>query len=310
MSKIEDLSIFGEYKQPENRVTAALLHIFKVGGSDLVRYVISAIEEIDFPTSDISIVTQEKEENNVYDGLLECNFSFRVIVESKIRIENIDKTQLQGLLNNAKSFNDYILYITPDAKKPKELIETDPKIYWTNWKSINEILLEFTQENTENTVLEFLVTEFEKFLDALNQLEVTDPKQRVQIAAGSWGEPVALEYGFYACQNNRPVRQSGYLTFYNNRKINYLFEIVDAPKNDCDLTLLNDEEVNRYIREKNPDYKSGELRQYYKLKKVEENLEIKHTGKTKSGKNSAYTMGVFRYTSYDKLKKAKNTTDL
>jgi len=36
--KIEDISIFGEYKQAENRVTAAFLQICKVGGEDFIRF--------------------------------------------------------------------------------------------------------------------------------------------------------------------------------------------------------------------------------------------------------------------------------
>jgi len=36
--KIEDISIFGEYKQAENRVTAAFLQICKIGGEDFIRF--------------------------------------------------------------------------------------------------------------------------------------------------------------------------------------------------------------------------------------------------------------------------------
>lgn len=34
---ISTYSIFGEYKQPENRVTAALLHILRIGGECLIK---------------------------------------------------------------------------------------------------------------------------------------------------------------------------------------------------------------------------------------------------------------------------------
>lgn len=310
MSKIEDLSIFGVYDQRENRVTAALLHVFQKGGPDIIRYVISSIEEVDFPTNEISIVTQEKEVNNVYDGKLECNFSFRVIVESKIVKQMIPKNQLEGLLNNAKSVYDYILYITPDENKPKILNSYEQKIYWTNWKNINDVLIEFIHEDTDNKVLEYLILEFEKLLDTLNLLEVDNPEKRVQIAAGSWGEPVALKYKLYACQNNRTIKPSGYLAFYNDRRINYLFKIKGEPINDCDLTTLSDVNVKLYLTEMEPNYQKGELRQFYSLELVKENLNIKHLGITKSGKNSAFTMGVFRYTSLDKISTAINTFDL
>ncbi|KAF3977719.1 MAG: hypothetical protein HFP77_05420 [Methylococcales symbiont of Iophon sp. n. MRB-2018] len=69
--EISDLSIFGEYKHPENRVTAALLQICKIGGESLIRHIFT-ISGVQLPNSDISIITQPSNhsENSVPDGLL------------------------------------------------------------------------------------------------------------------------------------------------------------------------------------------------------------------------------------------------
>ena len=67
---IEDLSVFREYKQVENRVTAALLQIFKVGGEPLMRDVLSEIG-IKLPSSEIEIFSQHKEPESIPDGYLE-----------------------------------------------------------------------------------------------------------------------------------------------------------------------------------------------------------------------------------------------
>ena len=81
--KIEDISIFGEYKQAENRVTAAFLQICKVGGEDFIRFLTNTLN-IQLPSSEIEIQSQVKGTGTVPDGLLESNFSFKLYVESKI----------------------------------------------------------------------------------------------------------------------------------------------------------------------------------------------------------------------------------
>lgn len=305
MSKIDNHSIFGHYTQIENRVTAALLQIFKIGGTDFIGKVISEFDEIEFPSSEINIITQEKEANNVYDGLLECDFSFRVLVESKIYSGKINTKQLNGLIKNAQNPNDYILFITPDGKKP-DILNCSDKIYWTNWKGINNILKEL---NSNIEPLNFLINEFEKYLDFLNLLEFVSPNERVQIAAGSWGEPIALKYGFYACQNHRTVKESKYLAFYNNKGIHTIFEITNGPINDCNLFKIENENVQKYLNENEPNY-NGEKRQYYELKLLNKDLNIKHNGTNKTGKRTAYTMGVFRYSAIDKILNAVTTNEL
>lgn len=305
MSKIENHSLFGHYKKSEDRVTAALLQILKCGGTEFIGNVISQINEIEFPSSEINITTQERQKSNVYDGKLECNFSFKILVESKIQAESINITQLNGLIENAEKPNDFILYITPDNKKPSELENTKKLIYWVNWKDLNEIL---KNSKFQDDILNYLILEFEKYLDFLKLLTYVSPKSRVQIAAGSYGEPIAREYEFYACQNKRSIKESGYLAFYNNRGIHSLFKIIGEPQDDTDLSKVNDPSVLRYLKEKEPNYK-GDLRQFYKLKFLKE-LNIKHNEINENGKKTAYTMGVFRYTSIDKIEKAETTKEL
>lgn len=305
MSKIEHHSVFGSYSQPENKVTAALLQILKIGGTEFIQNLMNQIDDIDFPSSEVNVVTQEREENNIYDGLLACDFSFRVLVESKIGDEKVNPGQLEGLIKNAVNPTDYILFITPDSSKPTLLKNQKRPIYWANWRRINEILKSI---NTNQEPLNFLITEFEKYLEFLALLNVITPDERVQIAAGSFGEPIALKYGFYACQNYRTTRKSKYLAFYNNRGIHSLFEIIEGPIDNCDLSKRAD--IGDYLSEYEPSYSSRDKRQFYKLKLMLDNLEIKHLGVNTSGKRTAFTMGVFRYTTIDKLNKAKTTADL
>ncbi|MBN1969888.1 MAG: hypothetical protein JW870_11015 [Candidatus Delongbacteria bacterium] len=308
MSRIEDHSIFGNYNQTENRVTAALLQIMKIGGTGFIENLMNQIDDnLDFPKSEIKIVTQEKEKSNVYDGLLDCNFVFRVIIESKIESGKINKKQLEGILENAVNSTDYVLFITPENSKPSILENRERPIYWTNWKMINDLLKE---NNTNQEPLNFLINEFEKYLEFLKLLNVVSPECRVQIAAGSYGEPIALKYGFYACQNYRTIKESKYLAFYNNRGIHTLFEILEEPINDCDLSKLEDSNVKQYLSDHEPNYSSRDKRQFYRLNLIDDKLKIEHSGMNNKGKKTAFTMGVFRYTTIDKLQKAKTTEEL
>lgn len=305
MNNIENHSVFGSYSTEENRVTAALLQILKLGGTDFIREVFSKIKDIDFPSNEIIIQTQKRENANVYDGLLECNFSFKLLVESKIR-GGINEKQLQGLIVNANKPQNFILYLTPDSGIPSGLEDKAPNLYWANWKSINEILKE---SNPETEPINFLISEFEKYLKALGLLDFVSPEEKVQIAAGSWGEPIALKYGFYACQNNRAVQDSKYLAFYNKKRINSLFEIVEGPINDVDISTIDSPEMKSYLSEREPNF-PGDKRQFYKLKLLKKDLNIINDTKDKNEKITPFTMGVFRYTSIDKLNKAVTTSDL
>ena len=316
MGKIENHSVFGSYSQTENIVTAALLQILKVGGAEFISSFIGKIDDIEFPSNEINIITQTKENHNVYDGLLECDFSFRVLIESKIKNENVNKKQLEGLIENAKSApNSYIIYITTDNKKPEKL-EGIEQLFWLNWARVMEILKD-EDIRPKSEILPFLINEFEKLIDNLKLIDT--PENRVQIAAGSRAEPIAKEYFFYACQNNRGRKESDYLAFYKKNAIKTLFKIDDV-ENDKDLREIakNNDKVRQYLDEKEPNYQ-GDKRQFYKLRevtvkdleslKIEEVPVINIVHETR-GRGKAYTMGAFRYTTIDKFIKAKTTEEL
>ena len=173
MSKIENHSIFGSYSQNENRVTAALLQILKIGGTEFISDFIASIEEVEFPSKEINITTQTGEENNVYDGLLECDFSFRIFIESKIGNNKVDKKQLNGLIQNAQLHpKTYIIYITSDSKKPqilKDKVNDVERLFWINWKQVNDILKNEIVK-PESEVLSFLITELKNCLKNLTYL--------------------------------------------------------------------------------------------------------------------------------------------
>jgi len=307
---IEDISIFGTYKQPENRLTAAFLQICKIGDEDLIRFLSSKLK-INLPSSNISIISQIKksETGSVPDGLLQSNFAFNLYVESKIKINDINPKQLENHKKLLIHKNDFLLYLTPDDYKPNQLND----IHWANWYTVrdtfNEYLENTTNEKTE--ILDFLIKNFVTLLDNLD-LSKTNwknvAKNSVLIVAGSWAESVARNYDFYLCQNKRSFKPSEYITFYNNNELRYLFKIKNQPKDNTILT--KDTRFSKYIELNEPNYEPEDKRKFFELEFVEEFGPIINDSIDKNGKPCPYTYGQPRYTNIERLLNSKKTSEL
>jgi hypothetical protein len=303
--KIEDISIFGEYKQAENRVTAAFLQICKVGGEDFIRFLTTQLN-IQLPSSEINIQSQVKGEGSVPDGLLESNFSFKLFVESKIKQNSVNATQLTGHKKQIINNNDFLLYLTPDTNKPALLEQTS----WANWLTIINTFNDYLQttQSDNKQLLEFLVGHFNTLLDNLNLLGYSWDlnNDNVIVVAGSWAEGIAINYNYYICQNKRSFKAAKYLAFYNNNQIRHIFEILKAPENDVDLLKRN--EFSTYIQQAEPNY-SG-LRKVFTLKHVESIGPVINDNIDKNGNPCPYTYGQPRYTKLKTLQTALRTSQL
>lgn len=300
---ISQISIFGEYKSPENRVTAALLHIIHVGGNVVIQRLFGDI--FDIPSNDIDVIPQSNQTTSIPDGELSCECNYHIFIESKIVPNAINLKQLNEhkKLSNVACGN-FLIYITPDSKIPSEL--TTAKVEWISWETVIDRLQGIIADGIAYDLLKYLIRQFVILINHTIYAIPTD--QSVIIVGGSFGENVALHYGFYACQPNRKFRPSKYLAFYHQNRIKYLFEIVTQRK--CvDIQTLKNVNRTNYFTVIEPNY-VPQVRDYYQLKKVcNFNPEILNDKKDKNGKPCAYTMGQ-TYTTYNKIMKAKKTSDL
>jgi hypothetical protein len=304
--KIENISIFGEYKQAENRVTAAFLQICKVGGEEFIRFLTNQLN-IQLPSSDIEIQSQVKGEGSVPDGLLESNFSFRLFVESKIKPNTVNTTQLSGHRKQIKSNDDFLLYLTPDAEKPVALGDTQ----WANWLQIINTFNDYLQTSQADNkqLLEFLVGHFNTLLDNLNLLGyVWDlDNETVIVLAGSWAEGLALNCNYYVCQNRRSFKPSRYLAFYNNSQIRHIFEIVKPPEDD--VILSQRQEFESVIRQGDYDYADGAYKVF--TLKLHQNVgPIINDKIDKNGNPCPFTYGQPRYTTLSRLTNSTRTSQI
>ncbi len=62
------------------------------------------------------------------------------------------------------------------------------------------------------------------------QVDETTDDNRVLIVGGRFAEGIALNYGFYSCQEDRKFKTAKYMAFYFNKRISHYFEIVDGSK--------------------------------------------------------------------------------
>jgi len=305
--RIEELSIFGEYKQPENRLTSAFLQICKVGGEELIRH-LSHLLGFELPESEIAIFSQAPGEESTPDGLLESNFAFRMFIESKVGKKAINAKQLEGHKKQIEKKTDFLVYLTPDEENPSGLSD----VYWANWRRLVEELDEYIQnpkiENLE--LLVFLADHFKTLVTNMNLIAGawSLDNQQVMILAGSRAEDVALRYSYYICQNKRSFRPSKYIAFYNNNRIQYLFEVLEAPKDDVNLAEAL--ELRDYFQRVEREYEPGSLRKVFRIKFVEEVGPVINDTTDRNGNPCPYTYGQPRYTTLDRLERASRTSEL
>ncbi len=305
MGNITDQSVFGNYSQKENQVTCALLKILEADEDEaLLQALLREIGGECLPEKTLKIETQGKNPygRSVPDGHLSCHYAFDIYIESKLgtiidRGQLVEHTQLLETDKNVK-----LIYITQHSERPNILPE---EVLWTNWTKIYEIVNR-VHEDGVNPVMDYLIEQFYLLLRSLKLYD--DSKNRVIIVGGSWGEQVALEYGFYACQADRSFKKAKYIAFYHQHRICYLFEIEGEPISNVNIRTLTDIVPEEYFLVKDPNYE-GE-RTFFKLKKAKEfSPAIKNDKESCTGKPVAFTQKQ-TYTTYEKIMKAKTTSDL
>lgn len=261
MSKnITEQSVFGTYFQKENQVTSALLKILETdcGGGSLLDEILQRIDEGNgLPEKTLKIETQsyidDTDIHSIPDGLISCNYAFNIYIESKLS-DVINLTQLENhkkLIVEDRDERNKLIYITTHDKRPEILPQ---EIIWTNWTTLMNILNDY-QQDVPNPVLSYLIEQFELLITSLGLYD--DHENRVIIVGGRWGEPIALEYNFYACQGGRSFKNAKYLAFYYAQRIQYLFEIEKKLEN-VDIRELKGYVPEEYFAKKGTSIQTRE----------------------------------------------------
>jgi hypothetical protein len=309
---IDQYSVFGEYKAGENRLTVALLQILKRGGEPLVRYFAGEVG-FTLPSNEIGIFTQFKTPHSVLDGLLESNFTFRLLIESKIAPGAVRADQQDAHLKHLAGLppNSVLLYLTPDSDRPTGL---PPGVAWANWIDVRDALKAYRDnaEIDEAEVLSFLIDQFELFASNLGVLESwggrvlqsPEAQERVLIVPARNARGVARKYLVYICQNRRSFKPSRWIAFYAFGQIDTLAEVDGAPEDDVVLTLRP--ELAELAKSENDPVTPRRL---IKLKNIQDVGPIRNDHVDKGGGKTAWVMGQ-RYTTIGRLRTARATSEL
>ena len=297
---ISNKSIFGEYKNPEDRVTAALLQIFKIGGPEMMGFVFD-----DFDVNlEAEVNTQVKKNGGKSRPDGELKASYHLYIESKVRpwADGYDHNVAQ--LSNHEQLitgnNAKLLYITVEEKCPAEIVQSE-KLYWMNWKAIVQKLRDF-EPMFNKDVIKFLVDQFSLLVDnvVLSKFDDTTDDNRVVIVGGRFAEDIALKYGFYACQAERKFRKTRYIAFYFNKRIQHVFKIVGDPIQVKSLERVADQIREGYVLR-------DEDKQPHTFFRLGDEIVLDH--EIRHAYPNPYVQRQ-RYTSLERLQKAMTTDEL
>ena len=298
---ISQKSIFGEYKNGEDRVTAALLQIFRLGGPELMNAVFE-----DFNINlDAQVNTQVKKNGSKSrpDGELVANY--HVYIESKIYPWDVNKDhnveQLGHHLDLIDKEKAVILYITVDKTKPAEIPERDD-VYWMTWTEITIRLTKY-EPSFNKDVIAFLAAQFKLLVENVvfsKQVDETTDDNRVLIVGGRFAEGIALNYGFYSCQEDRNFKTPRYMAFYFNKRISHYFEIEDGPKEVSSLEDVRDQLPENYVLTEE-DKKPHTFVKFNRKYSFETPITHEYPNPFVQRQ---------RYTTIEKLKRARTTDDL
>jgi uncharacterized protein involved in tellurium resistance len=127
---------------------------------------------------------------------------------------------------------------------------------------------------------------------------------QVMIVAGSRGYKMAQKYSLYRCQNERSFRSSKYLAFYDEGRIEEIFEILEAPMDNCTP------ENTALLKNSQAEYPINDSVRFFKLKSLGKVGPIENDSVGKNGKSVPFTYGQARYTTYELIGKAQKTSEL
>lgn len=256
-------SIFSQYKQGENRVTASILAVFEKISFRLVEKILQILFE-DTNQSFLTFENQVKHKDCVPDARIQASFTY--LLETKVvPIQNNSAAQEQ-LRNHIKALekestkHNRLLVLTPDREFPEVITEVVRQtgcdlIRWSSFNALYEAIREVTASNTiseeRTSWLESdlpMVTEQEKFLLRelvqmlfAERLIRTDSGDSVLVVAARGAIKEYRDFSVYLCQPNRTFRPVPYMAFYHGGTIDrHIAKILEKP---IEEIILNQEEI-------------------------------------------------------------------
>ena len=328
--------LFSTYSQNENRVTSTFLAVLSSLSLNLMQQIIGAMigDEVELISFTNQPASMRQKYHSVPDAMISGDF--KILIETKLQQNAVEEDHIrrhQEHLRNRK--NAYLVILTPDPTCPRvveNISRKDPRVVWCSFNQINNIINDLF-ENGSEVISEkdaFLLKNFQMLLDLENLL--SQPEVLIVPARFAWSH--YLKTSSYVCQPNRTFQKTTYIAFYNRGKImrkvprilKAVNEVVFWEEGNFEV-LSNDwsqsdeekfgEKMKEVVKKSigSSLYNVGESHKVLLLTGPEEketiciNKEIPNDSVDKNGAPVAFVLKQ-RYTSAEKLKNAKKTSDL
>lgn len=138
--------------------------------------------------------------------------------------------------------------------------------------------------------------------------------KNVLVIAGKWAEEIALKYGICILPNELNLIPCKYLVVYHEDTIKYLFEIIKTPMDNInaentneirDILSLEQKKGIEWLRGKEVDCRMFTVKKIADVGPIINNYISPRTNVL-----TPLTRGAIRYTTYERVMKAKLTTEL
>ena len=312
-------SIFSTYSQGENRVTSSILAVIRSLSLDRIERILGALLE----QPELELVRFENQPSKGGDGVPDAviQSSFRLLVETKTERDTVNRPQLErhlARLDVAKEQTSVLLILTPDDARPTVVDElNDDRAIWSSFALLHQAIDELLDDNKE-VVSEreaYLLRELQAMLEAEGLL--ADRNDVVVVAARrAWG--TYQELSAYICQPNRSFRKVSRIGFYSQGNIYPLVpKIIETQDDVVRERNTHDGAIGLLVDRllDNDESRAGQRFKIFLLSAPDSNetlnlqRHIPNNKKSKTGKNTAFTMGQ-RYVPSEALMRAESTSDL
>jgi len=314
-------SIFSSYRGGENRVTSTMLAVFERVGLGLTERIFAAATE----DSSLGLASFSNQPSSGGAGMPdgEIRASFRYLIETKTTPSAISVDQLRRHLRRLDGTyaDERLFVITPDPEEPVRIGRVgDPRVTWIGFGLLAQAIEGVIQDPGElaSEQQRFLLRELVSYFESEGLLTVDD----TVVVAARIAYPEYLEMSAYACQPNRSIRNVSRMGFYNHKQV--MPEIAEVYRSFTDVLFLPGEarrlkakkdplekrlaEVIRRRLVTRPAQLGGRFDVYILSGATDPDTLILESPIQHTSPN-AWTQSQ-RYTSVERLKKAKTTADL
>lgn len=327
-------SIFSTYSQGENVVTETIFTVLQHLPFWAVNQILtSLIEEEDKNLfSFMPQVRNRPEQGSVYDYYISANIS--IGVETKIVCDSIVEDQIQRHIEGFKNEkgDKCVLVLTPCERDKENILEiqnnTNVKLIHKTFYDLKETISEVLANEYVCSDTMFLVSNLYKLFEEKGLLPVKD--QVVVVPARlawneylQWGEDSF--YSAYICQPNRYFRDVDYIAFYHEGVVknkiakiyNFVEEIGYGERDNIPNEFPDD--IEKYLSGilDNEDIWEDRTRNKIMILSSEKNEntvkldnDIVNECVNREGDRPVAYVQNQRYTTLQKLRNARSTTDL